>query len=113
MTETTTTRLQRLIQERLNDVTLAEYVAAGRTAGLSWRTLANEIEAATRIEVSHTMLRRWFGQTATEPATDSPGTPGAGGRGKEALVPAGDGQRGIRLPSTRPHPDQATDEPAS
>jgi transcriptional regulator with XRE-family HTH domain len=42
----------------------------------------------------------------TEPATDSPATAGAGGRGKEALVPAGDGRQGTRLPSTRPHPDQ-------
>jgi hypothetical protein len=97
MTETTTTRLQRLIQERLEGATLAEYVAAGRAAGLSWRTLANEIEAATRIEVSHTMLRRWFGQTADESATDSPGTPGAGGRGTGASVPVGDGRQGTGL----------------
>jgi hypothetical protein len=108
MTETTTTRLQRLIQERLEGTTLAEYVAAGRAAGLSWRTLANEVEAATRIEVSHTMLRRWFGKTADdESATDSPATAGAGGRGNETPVPAGDGQRGSRSLSTRPHPDQS------
>jgi transcriptional regulator with XRE-family HTH domain len=42
-----------------------------------------------------------------EPATSSPATAGAGGRGTGALVPVGDGQRGTRLPSTRPHPDQS------
>lgn len=42
---------------------LDEYVAEGRAHGKSWRTLADEIAAATDglIEPSHESLRQWYG----------------------------------------------------
>jgi hypothetical protein len=108
------TPLYQLVEFRLGE-SLAEWIDERRRPDVrppvSWRALAVELSHRTRVRVSYETLRDWF--TDTESATDSPGTPGAGGRGKEALVPAGDGQRGIRLPSTRPHPDQQTDGPAS
>jgi transcriptional regulator with XRE-family HTH domain len=63
------------------------------------------IAAALGVPVTQFLL-------TAEPVKDSPATAGAGGRGKAALVPAGDGRQGTRSPSTRPHPDQQADEPA-
>lgn len=61
----TPTRLQRLISERLG-VPIAEFVAEQRSAGTSWRGIADEIEQRTGIEISHTGLRKWYAQP--EPA---------------------------------------------
>lgn len=57
----TPTRLQRLISERLG-VPIAKFVADQRSAGTSWRGIADAIEQKTGIEISHTGLRKWFAE---------------------------------------------------
>lgn len=66
----TPSRLYRMIEERI-DGTLAEYVAA-RRPGKTWRQIAEEVQAETRIEVSWESLRSWFaGRISYEAKVDA------------------------------------------
>jgi hypothetical protein len=112
MTQPTT--LYQLVEFRLGE-SLAEWIDERRRPDVrppvSWRVLATELSHRTGVRVSYETLRDWFADP--ESATDSPATAGAGGRGNETPVPAGDGQRGSRSLSTRPYPDQHAGEPVS
>lgn len=52
--------LYQLIEVRLADRTLADYVAAGLSARKSWRTIAQDIEDETGCKVAWETLRGWF-----------------------------------------------------
>lgn len=69
----TRTRLQRLIEERLDGATLDEFVQQRREMGASWRFIANAITEKTGIEITHTGLRKWFADDLADAET----TPGS------------------------------------
>lgn len=58
-------RLQRLIEERLN-TPLPAFVARRRGEGAAWRVIAADVEQRTGIECSHTWLRRRFSDQPAE-----------------------------------------------
>lgn len=53
------TRLYSLIEERLNGITLADFIAARRPY-VSWREIARQLSEQTGVTVSHEALRLWF-----------------------------------------------------
>lgn len=61
----TPTRLQRLIEERL-DGTLADFVAQRRERGAGWRAIATDLTDKTGIEISHQGVRKWYSGADTE-----------------------------------------------
>jgi hypothetical protein len=60
MRQTTT---YQLLQVRLT-ADLAEWVAARRADGRSWRAIAHEASTVTGVNVSHETLRAWFAERA-------------------------------------------------
>jgi hypothetical protein len=57
-------QLYDLIEERLRDETLAEYVARNYAA-MGWRAMARDLHRRTGISISYNTLRAWFADRIT------------------------------------------------
>lgn len=54
------TRLYGLIEERLDGITLADFIASRRQRYVSWRRIARELSEQTGVAVSSEAVRLWF-----------------------------------------------------
>lgn len=57
-------QLYDLIEERLQDETLAQYVAANYAA-MGWRGMERDLRERTGISISYNTLRAWFADRIT------------------------------------------------